>query len=60
MDNSDILLLTVPLVILFLAFGVATIKQFTNMGNNDYTGDKELGGAASLLNFLGNIFSTKK
>ena len=59
METFDLLLLTIPLVILFILFGISTIKEFSNMSDTKYTGDKELGGAASLLNFLGKFFSTK-
>lgn len=59
METFDLLLLTVPLVILFILFGISTIKEFSNMSDNEYTGDKKLGGAASLLNFLGKFFTTK-
>jgi len=60
MDNFDVILLTVPLVFLFLLFGLATIKEFTKMSKNEYTGDGRNRGAASFLGFLGGIFSNTK
>lgn len=58
MENLDLLIFTSVLVILFILFGVATYRQFTRMGNQEFNSATEQGGAENFLKFLSKLFDS--
>ena len=59
MENIELYFLTAALVLSFIAFGVATFKEFTKMSEEKYVDDGKSAGAKSFLNFLGSVFTEK-
>ena len=57
MENLDIILLTTIVVILFLVFILATLKEIMEDAKNPYKGGKERGPRADMMEFVGRIFS---
>ncbi len=60
MNNTVIIVSTVILVILFIIFGVSTVRQFQVMNEHEYEGDDEIGGARSFLRTVSSIFMQSK
>ncbi len=57
MENLDILIFTIILVLAFIAFGIATFREFNKMGANKYDEKQPDGGAKSFLGYLGKVFT---
>ena len=57
MENPDIILLTIVVSILFIVFIVATYREFSVMGKSEFTGGKEKGPRAEIVQFLQRIFT---
>lgn len=58
MENTDILVLTAVLVVLFLVFIIATIREFGEMGKSTYEDKYKSGGPISDFSRLaGNLFA---
>ncbi len=58
MENTDIFVLTAVLIVLFLVFIIATIREFGEMGNSKYEDKYKSGGPISDFSRLaGNLFA---
>ena len=57
MENLDIILLTTVVSVLFIVFIIATYREFSVMGKSEFTGGKEKGGRAEMVQFLQNVFT---
>lgn len=57
MENLDLLIFTVVLVLSFVAFGIATFREFNKMGSQTYNEKQPDGGAKSFLSYLGKVFT---
>jgi len=57
MENLDLIILTSVISVLFLVFILATYREFTIMGKNDFKGGKERGPRADFLYFIGKLFT---
>jgi hypothetical protein len=58
MENTDILILTSVMVVLFLVFIIATVREFGEMGNTKYIDKYKPGGPISdFSRLVGNLFS---
>ncbi len=57
MENLDIILLTTVVVVLFLVFILATIKEINEDTKNGFKGGKETGPRADMMEFVGKFFS---
>jgi hypothetical protein len=55
-DNTDILIFTSIVAVLFLVFIIATVREFNQAGKADYSGLRESGPRADLMHFIGGIF----
>ena len=55
----DILFLTTVVVTLFIVFGIAVYREFKVMEETEYKYTKETGPRAGLVNFVGNLASSK-
>ena len=56
MENTDIIVLTAIISVLFLVFIIATYREFTVMGKTEFKGGKESGPPADLMRFIGSVF----
>jgi ribosomal 50S subunit-associated protein YjgA (DUF615 family) len=59
MENLDLILLTTIVVILFMVFIIATFKEFAEEAKKPFTGGKEKGPRAEMIEFIGKLFSEK-
>lgn len=58
MENTDILVLTAVIIVLFLVFIIATVREFGEMGKSKYVDKYQPGGPISdFSRLVGNLFS---
>ena len=57
MENLDIIILTTVVVVLFLVFIIATIKEISEETKKGFTAGKETGPRADMMEFVGRFFS---
>ena len=58
MQNTDIIILTSVLVVLFLVFIIATVREFGEMNNKEYDGSYKPGGPPTdFVRLVGKLFS---
>jgi hypothetical protein len=57
MENLDIILLTTIVSVLFMVFFIATYREFSVMGKSEFTGGKEKGPRAEMVQFLQKVFT---
>ncbi len=60
MENTDIIVLTAVIVVLFLVFIIATVREFAEVGKADYKVEKEGGPRADLMRFIGSVFNDER
>jgi hypothetical protein len=60
MENLDLIILTTIVVILFMVFILATLKEFSEDAKKPFEGGKERGPRADMMEFVGKIFADKK
>ncbi len=60
MENTDIIVLTAIVVVLFLIFIIATLREFSREGDIDFNGAIEGGPRANLIRYIGRIFNDEK
>ena len=56
-NNTDIIVLTSVIIVLFVVFIIATIREFNTLGSKEYVPSKEGGPRAEILRFVGKIFT---
>lgn len=59
MENFDIIILTTIVVILFIVFILATFKEIAEETKKGFTGGKERGPRADMMDFIGKLFTEK-
>jgi len=59
-ENLDIVILTVIVVLLFLVFILASIKEINEDLKKPFQGGKERGPRADMMEFVGKLFSSEK
>lgn len=57
MENTDIIVLTSVIVVLFLVFIIATVREFNIMSNTKFSGKEEGGPRAEMVRFIGKLFT---
>lgn len=57
MENTVIIILTIIVSVLFMVFFITTYREFSKMGNSEFTGGKERGPRAVMVEFLQKIFT---
>jgi hypothetical protein len=60
MANTDLVILTTIVVILFMVFILATFKEFAEDAKRGFSGGKERGPRADMMEFIGKIFTDKR
>ncbi len=56
-NNTDIIVLTSIIVVLFIVFIIATIREFNTMSTTTYIEREEGKPSTELLRLIGNLFS---
>ncbi len=56
-NNTDIIVLTSVVIVLFLVFIIATIREFNTMSTTTYVEHEEGGPRAAMLRFIGKLFT---
>ncbi len=56
-NNTDIIVLTSIIVVLFIVFIIATVREFNNMSTTKYVEREEGKPSNNLLLLIGNLFS---
>ena len=58
MENTDIIVLTSVLVVLFIVFIIATVREFGEMSNTKYDSKRQAGGPPTdFLRLAGKLFT---
>ncbi len=57
MENTDIIVLTAIIAVLFLVFIIATVREFAEVGREEFKGGREGGPPADLMRFIGSVFT---
>ncbi|CAN5727357.1 hypothetical protein BH10BAC2_BH10BAC2_15560 [soil metagenome] len=57
MENTDIIVLTSVMVILFLVFIIATVREFNTMSHTKFVEKEEGGPRAEMMRFIGKLFT---
>jgi hypothetical protein len=60
MENLDIIILTTIVVLLFMVFILATFKEIMEETKKPFTGGKEKGPRADMMEFVGRLFSDER
>jgi len=60
MENSDIIILTGIVSVLFLVFIISTVREFSKSARLPFQGGKEGGPRAQLVEMVGKLFSDEK
>jgi len=56
-NNTDIIVLTSVIIVLFLVFIIATVREFNTMSTTKFVEKEEGGPRAEMLRFIGKIFT---
>ncbi len=59
-NNTDIIVLTSVVVVLFLVFIIATVREFNAMSANEYQEKEEGGPRAEMLRLIGKLFTDER
>ena len=56
-NNTDIIVLTSVIIVLFLVFIIATVREFNIMSTTKFVEKEEGGPRAEMLRFIGKLFT---
>ena len=56
-NNTDIIVLTSVIIVLFLVFIIATVREFNTMSNTKFVEKEEGGPRAEMMRFIGKLFT---
>ena len=56
-SNTDIIVLTSIIIVLFLVFIIATVRELSTASATDFTGKEEGGPRADMLRVIGKLFT---
>ncbi len=56
-NNTDIIVLTSVIIVLFIVFIIATIREFNTMSTTKYVEKEEGGPRADMMRFIGKLFT---
>ena len=57
MENTDIIVLTSVVVVLFLVFLIATVREFNTMATTKFVEKQEGGPRAEMMRMIGKLFT---
>ena len=56
-NNTDIIVLTSVIIVLFLVFIIATVREFSNISTTKFVEQEEGGPRAEMMRFIGRLFT---
>ena len=56
-NNTDIIVLTSVIIVLFLVFIIATVREFNTMSTTKYVEKEEGGPRAEMMRLIGKLFT---
>ncbi len=56
-NNTDIIVLTSVIIVLFVVFIIATLREFNTMSTTKYVEKEEGGPRADMMRFIGKLFT---
>ena len=56
-NNTDIIVLTSVIIVLFLVFIIATVREFNTMSTTKFVEKEEGGPRAEMMRFIGSLFT---
>ena len=56
-NNTDIIVLTSVIIVLFLVFIIATVREFNTMSTTEFVEKEEGGPRAEMMRFIGKLFT---
>ena len=56
-NNTDIIVLTSVIIVLFLVFIIATVREFNIMSTTKFVEKEEGGPRAEMMRFIGKLFT---
>ena len=56
-NNTDIIVLTSVIIVLFIVFIIATVREFNIMSTTKFVEKEEGGPRAEMLRFIGKLFT---
>ncbi len=59
-NNTDIIVLTSVVVVLFLVFIIATVREFNVMSTKEFQEKEEGGPRAEMLRLIGKLFTDER
>ncbi len=59
-NNIDIIVLTSVIVVLFIVFIIATVREFNTMSSIKFVEKEEGGPRAEMMRFIGNLFTDER
>ena len=59
-NNTDIIVLTSVIIVLFLVFIIATVREFNTISTTKFVEKEEGGPRAEMLRFIGKLFTDER
>lgn len=59
-NNTDIIVLTIVMIVLFIVFIIATLREFYTISNTKFVEKEEGGPRAEMIRFIGKLFTNDK
>ncbi len=56
-NNTDIIVLTSVVIVLFIVFTIATLREFNTMSTTKFVEKEEGGPRAEMMRFIGKLFT---
>ena len=56
-NNTDIIVLTSVIIVLFIVFIIATVREFNTMSTTKFVEKEEGGPRAEMMRFIGKLFT---
>ena len=56
-NNTDIIVLTSVIIVLFIVFIIATVREFNTISNTKFIEKEEGGPRAEMMRFIGKLFT---
>ena len=59
-NNTDIIVLTSVIIVLFIVFIIATVREFNIMSNTKFVEKEEGGPMADMMHIIGQLFTDNR
>lgn len=59
-NNTDIIVLTSVMIVLFIVFIIATVRELSSISSTNFVEEKESGPRAEMVRFIGKLFTDER